>query len=178
MKETGFTHWNSPNTGATNLSGFTGLPGGWRSETGAFTSSGISADWWSSTEKSTILAWSCDLFCYNSIAFRYNGNKAQGLSVRLLNNTLLNNQSFNTNSFNIFPNPAKEQITIDFGNQTNIVGWSYKIVNTLGQEVLKGVINSPQSTIQLASLKSQGIYLVRIYDGSNNLMGSKKIIIQ
>ena len=32
MKESGTTHWFSPNTGATNESGFTALPGGWRSE--------------------------------------------------------------------------------------------------------------------------------------------------
>lgn len=29
-KETGYSHWNSPNTGATNSSSFTGLPGGER----------------------------------------------------------------------------------------------------------------------------------------------------
>jgi len=31
LKETGFEHWNSPNTGATNQYGFTALPGGSRS---------------------------------------------------------------------------------------------------------------------------------------------------
>ena len=30
MKEAGLEHWNSPNTGATNESGFTAIPGGYR----------------------------------------------------------------------------------------------------------------------------------------------------
>jgi uncharacterized protein (TIGR02145 family) len=36
MKETGTSHWASPNTGATNESGFTALPGGMRTEEGHF----------------------------------------------------------------------------------------------------------------------------------------------
>lgn len=49
MKETGTLHWLSPNTGATNLSGFTAIPGGWRGVGGGYSSLGIQAYWWSMT---------------------------------------------------------------------------------------------------------------------------------
>jgi uncharacterized protein (TIGR02145 family) len=50
MKETGTSHWNSPNTGATNISGFTALPGGFRDYNGgAFTGIGQGGNWWIST---------------------------------------------------------------------------------------------------------------------------------
>ncbi len=50
MKEIGTTHWTSPNSGATNLSGFTGLPGGYRNANSTFFSLGIYGIWWTSTE--------------------------------------------------------------------------------------------------------------------------------
>lgn len=47
MKETGTTHWLTPNTGATNSSGFTGLPGGYRNPlNGQFMHLGNFGDWW------------------------------------------------------------------------------------------------------------------------------------
>lgn len=55
MKEAGLDHWKEPNTGATNLSGFTALPGGCRNHLGTFSpmnDPAISANygyWWSST---------------------------------------------------------------------------------------------------------------------------------
>ena len=52
MKETGTIHWSSPNTGATNSSGFTGLPGGFRFSDGTFLDLGRLGDWWSSTASS------------------------------------------------------------------------------------------------------------------------------
>ena len=45
--------WASPNTGADNSSGFTGLPGGWRWLYGAYQNSGSKGNWWSSTEYNT-----------------------------------------------------------------------------------------------------------------------------
>jgi len=55
MKETGLLLWASPNTGATNESGFTGLPGGFRSGGGAFFQLGNMALWWSTTVNTTIV---------------------------------------------------------------------------------------------------------------------------
>ena len=46
-KEPGFTHWLSPNRGATNESGFTGLPGGYRPD--KFVQIGETANWWSTS---------------------------------------------------------------------------------------------------------------------------------
>ena len=92
--------------------------------------------------------------------------------------TLGREQTPANNQITIYPNPTKVQITIDLGTNSNTIGWSYKIVNTLGQEVLNGVLNSQQNIIQLNNVKGQGIYFVKIYDNFNNLMDTKKIIIQ
>ena len=48
MKEAGTDHWDSPNIGAINSSGFTGIPGRFRSESGSF--GGIWGLWWKSNE--------------------------------------------------------------------------------------------------------------------------------
>src|ERR1035437_4836347 len=50
LKETGLTQWLSPNTGATNESGFTALPGGFLFFDGTFKYVCYCGVWWSSTE--------------------------------------------------------------------------------------------------------------------------------
>ena len=42
--------WATPNTGATNSSGFTALPSGFRGYQGWFGRAGFDADWWSATQ--------------------------------------------------------------------------------------------------------------------------------
>lgn len=50
MKEEGLCHWIDPNTGATNISGFTGLPGGDRNDvSGLFNGLYYYGGYWSST---------------------------------------------------------------------------------------------------------------------------------
>lgn len=50
IKETGTAHWQSPNTGATNESGFSALPGGYRDHNGNYKDINFNGVWWSSTE--------------------------------------------------------------------------------------------------------------------------------
>jgi len=49
LKETGLSHWLSPNTGATDEYGFTALPGGIREYMGMFMDLGTSGSWWTSS---------------------------------------------------------------------------------------------------------------------------------
>jgi len=83
MKETGTTHWNSPNTGATNESGFTGLSGGWGDDDGTFISIGYYGIWWSSTEDYT-LSWARILSSINGTVFVFKDNEQRSYSVRCL----------------------------------------------------------------------------------------------
>jgi len=86
MKSRGTSYWNSPNTGATNESGFSALPGGYRGAGGDFDGIRNSAFFWSSTERDNNSAWYRALFWSNSIVNRSSNNKAIGACVRCIKN--------------------------------------------------------------------------------------------
>ena len=82
MKESGTAHWESPNTGATNESGFTALPGGYRWITGMFAMKNYKVNFWASTNYDNENAYSLNI-SHDSpkgrIAYVY---KKQGFSLR------------------------------------------------------------------------------------------------
>jgi len=78
------TNWNSPNTGATNSSGFTGFPGGNRDSNGPYYGIGSGGYWWSSTENDSSLAWYRRLNYGLSDVFRDYSGKRPGFSVRCI----------------------------------------------------------------------------------------------
>jgi len=86
LKETGTTYWLTPNAGATNESGFTALPGGYREIDGKFGDVGFKGFWWSSTELYTVLAWYRNVGYDYINVFRVGSNKSLGLSVRCVRN--------------------------------------------------------------------------------------------
>ena len=85
MKETGTTHWTSPNTDATNSSSFTALPGGTRSYDGTFTYSiGIFGFWWSSSGLDNQYAFYRGLSNITVSSYRASTPKLTGASVRCI----------------------------------------------------------------------------------------------
>jgi len=74
--------WISPNTGATNSSGFTGLPGGYRASGGGFYLLGEYGAWWSSSDAGSGTAWNRALAYYSANAYRDYFNHRLGFSVR------------------------------------------------------------------------------------------------
>lgn len=58
LKETGFMNWQNPNFGATNETGFSAIPGGFRaSNNGTFSNIKVTGFWWSSNEFNVTTAW-------------------------------------------------------------------------------------------------------------------------
>jgi uncharacterized protein (TIGR02145 family) len=84
LKETGTTHWQTPNTGATNEYGFTALPAGEIPNGGSFINIGIDGFWWSAASFSTDNAWIRSLNYNSGEVSRTNESKANLLSVRCL----------------------------------------------------------------------------------------------
>jgi uncharacterized protein (TIGR02145 family) len=83
LKETGFTHWHSPNTGADNSSGFTALPGSSRvGSDGSFNIPGEAGIWWCSLGYSDSEAWFFSLYHVYSFTNIFNYSKCYGFSVR------------------------------------------------------------------------------------------------
>ena len=84
LKETGTNHWLSPNTGATNTSGFTALPGGSRGGYGTFGSIGSTGSWWSSYAGGTNTAWLRYMYNDSGQVFGGYDYRQLGHSVRCL----------------------------------------------------------------------------------------------
>ena len=84
LKEAGTTHWTSPNTGATNSTGFSALPGGIRASDGSFALLNEYGFWWTSTPDvgDTSRDWA---LAYDTSAMLFgNSGNYLGFSVRLI----------------------------------------------------------------------------------------------
>jgi len=82
LKERGTSRWKDPNTGATNETGFTALPGAFRAFNGMFYPVGEGCGFWTSSECDRDTAWNRGLDYKNTAVYRYSYPKKRGFSVR------------------------------------------------------------------------------------------------
>ena len=90
MKKAGTTVWLNPNNGATNESGFSALPGGYRASDGSdtFYNFGLQGYWWSSTQSqdSFVNYYNWNLSYDSPNVNKYENDRNSGFSVRCVKN--------------------------------------------------------------------------------------------
>ena len=84
---------------------------------------------------------------------------------------LPNNES--ANGMIVYPNPAQDQLVIDFG--TNLSDATIGIFNSLGQEVKQVSVNGNSGTISTVEL-TNGTYFCRLVSGSK--VAVRKFVVQ
>jgi uncharacterized protein (TIGR02145 family) len=168
LKESGIMHWNSPNTGADNSTGFTAIPTGQRVNAGSFYNQiGTFCTMWTSSECLLPNACSMSMDYSSSLVKRTDHEtKKSGFSVRCLKDESTSVKSINDFFIDksIYPNPANERLFIKNDNSSNA---QIMIFDLQGKQVVCRQIGS--NPIDISSL-SKGIYLVKIIDSGNIIM--------
>jgi uncharacterized protein (TIGR02145 family) len=84
LKESGSAHWSSPNTSATNETGFTALPGGGRNYNSGYSNITINGIWWCSSESDANSAINIQINNTSGGIFTNIFYKGEGYSVRCI----------------------------------------------------------------------------------------------
>ena len=97
----------------------------------------------------------------------------------IINTQLLGiNPPNNSNTIKVFPNPANDHLTIDYGNFTLMNGYQLKIENSVGQQVFQTNITQQNDYLSLSTWGGNGIYFVHIIDTQGNTIDIRKIVLQ
>jgi hypothetical protein len=82
------------------------------------------------------------------------------------------------NTIKIYPNPANNHITIDYGNFATMNGYQLKIENSLGQQLFQTNITQQTDYLSLNNWGGNGLYFVHIIDALGNTIDIRKIVLQ
>jgi len=170
IKEAGTTHWLSPNSGADNSTGFTGLPGGFRRYDGVFLGNGDLGGWWSSTKLDTLYV--LDFFLTFNLRDVTTSSdfRLHGYSVRCINNTI-NNQS-KLHLYSVTPSHVTKSTAISGGNITDAgsspiivrgVCWNKSGNPTVSDNKTNDGSGAGIFTSNITGLDSNTSYYVRAY---------------
>ena len=171
MKETGTAHWLAPNTGATNSSGFTGLPGGVRIVQG-FAGMELVGDWWSCTYDAGEIANAQSLNYQDTILYDADGPCVYGYSIRCLKNPGIGIYDLDDqNDLIIYPNPSNNFIKIEY--PSFLAEIIVSVYDLSGKTMIQRNVSKNNNEINIESLP-KGFYFLRITDSVR--ISQKKII--
>lgn len=170
LKEAGTAHWYLPNTGATNESGFTALPGGQRGAGGIFDIIKGSATFWTSTEVSATNAMVWALFYHSGFCQNVGDGKEAGKSVRCIKggvNSLEDTDE--TLNYIIYPNPSKNKFYVQQRANSECILQVFDFSGRMLQ--MKKFVH--QTSV---SITQPGIYNIRLQDKNGSY--SEVVMIQ
>jgi len=180
LRETGKAHWSGycggdNNDLATNESGFTALPGGFRIIGETFEYMGDFGGFWGSTEESMDYAYYLYLTTCDANVKPGKVLKAMGLSIRCICDTLvsfpnqLRESSMDTQIL-IYPNPTFNRVIINCGQIRNL---KMQIFNIIGDCLLEKELENYTNDLDISSL-SEGLYIIKI--STSNFTNITKLI--
>jgi uncharacterized protein (TIGR02145 family) len=164
--------WLSPNAGATNSTGFSGIPvsdisGSILWPAGYVCCQGMNASFWCGGPQ-----WTPGLNCYyryldynQSNILRNIDDYSNGKSIRCVCDTLTTATSLeehNNEYVLIYPNPMNDKFIISLSVKGQVIG-NVLIYNSLGEIVYKNKLVNNQETINISDLPN-GIYHVNLQD--------------
>jgi uncharacterized protein (TIGR02145 family) len=171
MKST--TGWAAPNTGATNSSGFAGLPSSRRYYDGTFASIDQEGNWWSSSEDDNASPWYFNLIYFYSWLSEGNLAKVYGLSVRCVMNSTPFLTTATSTSITNTTATLGGNVTIDGGATVTARGicWSTNANPTiaLATKTVNGT-GAGSFTSNITGLTANTTYYVRAY--ATNSLGT------
>ena len=160
MKETGTMHWLSPNTGASNASGFTGLPGGMRDPVNNnFRTMGENGLWWTSSAFNSSMTWSTYMWNLSTGVDHNPGTKKYGFSVRCMKDVATSQEDDkNRSGIKVYPNPATDKIILEISNYQDV---KVIISDIFGKMMVQKNLTKCKSDIDLSFLPN-GMYILKI----------------
>jgi hypothetical protein len=82
------------------------------------------------------------------------------------------------NTVTVFPNPASDHITIDYGNFALMAGYNTVITEASGATVYSSAVNSQQAYIDINAWGAAGVYYMTIYDASGTAVAVRHIVLE
>lgn len=90
--------------------------------------------------------------------------------------TAINTGQETLNNIKVYPNPTKDVLNIAVSNTATT--YSITINNSLGQSVYSSQLNTALLQVNLNTLGPKGLYVIQILDNKNNVVETKKLILE